>query len=220
MKFTGQQLIPGNSSSRIEQDHSERYKFSSQFVKDKDILDIACGTGYGSQTLKEAGAKHIDGVDISEEAINYARANYPDINFIISDAVNYVPDRQYGVIISHVTIEQIRDYKTVLLNFYKWLNPGGLLVISSPNRLITSPNSSMHSFHSQEFTIQEFKKELEIVGFKITGVYGQRSQRYFKNRYLMRIYKKLVKPDKTSSAEVGEIRSGLEPRYFVIKANK
>jgi len=219
MKFTGQQFIPGKASFRIEQDHFERYKFTSQFVTGKNVLDIACGVRYGSQILREAGAK-VDGVDISEEAIDYAKNNYSGINFFVSDAINYFSDKKYDVIASHVTIEQIKDYKTVLKNFYKWLTPGGLLIISSPNRVITSPYSIGHSFHAQEFTTVEFIDELETCGFTVAGIYGQRFQRYFKNRYLTRIYKKLFKPDNTSSPVVGEIRRGLEPRYFVIKAKK
>ncbi|MDP3696456.1 MAG: class I SAM-dependent methyltransferase [Candidatus Taylorbacteria bacterium] len=220
MKFTGQQFIPGKASSRIEQDHLERYRFTSQFVKDKNVLDIACGVGYGSKILKDSGALNVDGVDISEEAIDYARTNYPGIRFLVSDAINYAPNKNYDVIVSHVTIEQIKDYRTVLKNFYNWLTPGGLLIISSPNRIITSPYSVGHPFHSQEFTTKEFSDELERCGFKVTGLYGQRFQRYFRNRYLTRIYKILFKPDKISSPRVSEIRSHLEPRYFVIKATK
>lgn len=219
MIFTGQQFIPGKASSRIEQDHFERYKFTSQFVKDKNVLDIACGVGYGSKILKEVGA-NVDGVDISEEAINYARTNYPGINFLVSDAINYIPNKKYDVIVSHVTIEQIKDYRTALENFYNWLIPNGLLIISSPNRIITSPTSITHLFHAQEFTTKEFGDELERCGFAVVGLYGQRFQRYFKNRYLTRIYKKLFKPDKTSSPMVSEFRSNLEPRYFIIQARK
>lgn len=219
MKFTGQQFIPGQASTRIEQDHLERYKFTSQFVKDKNVLDIACGVGYGSQLLKEAGAK-VDGVDISKDAIDYARINYPGINFFVSGVTNYAPNKNYDVIVSHVTIEQIRDYRIALENFYKWLIPNGLLIISSPNRIITSPTSITHPFHTQEFTTKEFSDELVKCGFAIVGLYGQRFQRYFRNRYITRIYKILFKPDKTSSPIVSEIKSNLEPRYFVIKAKK
>lgn len=222
MEFTGKQFIPGQTSKRIEQDHLERYKFTAQFVKDKNILDIACGVGWGAKFLKESGAKSVDGVDIMEEAIQFARDNYSDenIKYFISGAVEYLPNKKYDVVVSHVTIEQIKDYQAVLNNFYNWLVPGGLLIISSPNRIITSPNSVSHKFHAQEFTTAEFIDKLEKCGFTVVGIYGQRFQRYFKNRYLMRIYKKLFKPDNTSSPAVTAIRPGLEPRYFIIKAEK
>lgn len=220
MKFTGQQFIPGQTSKRVEEDHVERYKFASQFVKNKNVLDIACGVGYGSKMLKEAGALSVDGVDISEEAINYAKSKYEGASFFISDAVKYIPNKKYDVIVSFTTIEQIVDYRVFLGNLYNLLNRGGILIISTFNRIITSPRLIGLSFNIKEFTIKELKDELEGCGFNVVGLFGQRFQRYFKNRYLRRIYKIIFKPDEKSSPVVSEIKSRLEPRYFIIKAQK
>ena len=221
MKFTGEQFIPGQTSKRVTEDHTERYKFAAQFVKDKDVLDIACGVGYGSDMLKKAGAKNVDGVDISEEAIKYAKSNYSvdGINFIVSDAVKYIPNKKYDVIVSFTTIEQVLDFKGFLGNLYNLLNPGGTLIISTFNRIITSPHSIGLPFNMKEFTIEELSEELEDCGFTILGLFGQRFQRYFQNRYLRRIYKIIFKPDEKSSPVVIEIKK-LEPRFFIIKAKK
>lgn len=51
-------------------DHLERYSFASKYVSGKGVLDIACGTGYGTEMLKKAGAECVTGVDISREAID------------------------------------------------------------------------------------------------------------------------------------------------------
>ena len=58
---------------KIEEDHLARYDFACKFVNRKKVLDIACGMGYGSKMLSKAGALCVDGVDISEEAIEYAK---------------------------------------------------------------------------------------------------------------------------------------------------
>ena len=222
MKFTNKQFIPGQTSKRVEEDHSERYKFAAQFVKDKNVLDIACGVGYGSKFLKEAGAKSVDGVDISAEAIEYAKENYSSdgINFIVSDAIKYTPNKKYDVIVSFTTIEQILYFKGFLKNLYNLLNPDGILIISTFNKIITSPHSIGLPFNIKEFTIKELSEELENSGFTIIGLFGQRFQRYFKNRYLRRIYKIIFKPDERNSPVVSKIKSKFEPRYFIIKAHK
>lgn len=221
MKFTGRQFIPGQTSKRIEQDHLERYKFAAQFVKDKSVLDIACGVGWGTKFLKEAGAKSVDGVDILEEAINFARDNYSaeNINYFVADAVKYLPNKKYDVIASLVTVEQVHDPITFLNNLYKLLDEKGVLVVSTCNRTITSPRS-VGWFNDKEFTIKELSEELGKCGFKIHGTYGQRFQKHFKNRYLMRIYKILFKPDLKNSPVLTEIKPKLEPRYFTIVATK
>ena len=76
LEFTGEYFIPGKSPRSVEEDHIERYRFARQFVSDKTVLDIACGTGYGSNLLADSGASRVDGVDISEDVINYAISSY------------------------------------------------------------------------------------------------------------------------------------------------
>ena len=134
--------------------------------------------------------------------------------------IDYIPNNKYNVIVSHVTIEQIKDFRSALKNFYNWLVPDGLLIVSSPNRIVTSPSNLRHPFNTQEFETKELANELRNCGFVIEGLYGQRFQRYFKNRYLSKIYRKLFHPNNTSSSVVSEFKSSLEPRYFIIKARK
>jgi ubiquinone/menaquinone biosynthesis C-methylase UbiE len=58
MKFTGEQVLLGKAGfRRTEKDHLARYGFIKEMVKDKVILDVACGTGYGNSMMKGAGAK-------------------------------------------------------------------------------------------------------------------------------------------------------------------
>lgn len=52
----------------------ERYNFCNRYIKKKVVLDIPCGVGWGTSLLK--GATSITGIDISEEAIDYAKKHY------------------------------------------------------------------------------------------------------------------------------------------------
>lgn len=53
------------------------------------MLDVACGTGYGTKYLQHNGARETTGVDISDEAIRFATHNYTDKNlkFYLGDAL-------------------------------------------------------------------------------------------------------------------------------------
>ena len=53
MEFTGERVIEGKTPQRIWVDHVTRYEFSAKYAKGKTVLDIACGTGYGSRILHE-----------------------------------------------------------------------------------------------------------------------------------------------------------------------
>lgn len=83
LKFTGERLIPEftkcSTETEMFKEHIERYKFASQFVENKIVLDIACGVGYGSKLLAEK-ANRVFGCDISDDAIKYAKSHYSKEN--------------------------------------------------------------------------------------------------------------------------------------------
>ena len=59
-------------------------QFKSQ-IKDKDLLDVGCGTGVLYEPLNEAGLKSYTGIDVSEEMIKIAKENHKSENFICDD---------------------------------------------------------------------------------------------------------------------------------------
>ena len=88
MENTGERFIPLQMDGQIAAEHLNRYFFASQIIpfKGKVVLDIASGAGYGSNLLAKK-AQFVFGVDISQEAIDYASANYamPNISFLQGD---------------------------------------------------------------------------------------------------------------------------------------
>lgn len=227
LPITGERWIPGKTAQRVEEDHQERYKFAMPYVQNKRVLDIACGTGMGSYMLASAGTQHIDGADIAPEAINYATEHFtaPNISFTISDIIAYKTRRLYDVIVCFETIEHIPDYNAALANLRRLLRPGGTLLISSPNRPVTSPNAQQQSdkplntFHVREFTPAELTEALQQQNFRIdkNALYGQRQHKHFRNPYLRTLYNKLYQPQQATSAAVTPV-TRLTPRYFVIVA--
>src|SRR5678816_4696771 len=53
--------------------HSARYSIVRPMCSDKRVLDVACGEGYGCHLMSAWGARHVDGVDVSAEAVEGAR---------------------------------------------------------------------------------------------------------------------------------------------------
>ena len=73
MKDTGERLIPAASKdSVVYGEHMSRYLAVIDMVKDKVVLDVASGTGYGTQLLAKYANK-VTGVDYSDDAVAYAR---------------------------------------------------------------------------------------------------------------------------------------------------
>ncbi|MFH1598267.1 MAG: class I SAM-dependent methyltransferase [Patescibacteria group bacterium] len=161
MKFTGERLIPKeNKDQVIYLEHMTRYFFAGQFVKNKVVLDIACGTGYGSHHLLEKGASQVVGLDISQEAIEYARRKYQNdkLEFIQRDVMDIPsPNDYFDVVVSFETIEHIQNQEGFLKEAKRVLKKDGLLIISSPNALVVPPGNI---FHVKELAPKEFNNLL------------------------------------------------------------
>ncbi len=226
VKYSGEFFIPGEGPKISEEEHLERYKFAAKYAPGKRILDIACGVGYGSKILIEAGASSVLGCDISEDNIEYANSKYksPNLEFRVKDATKPLLEGKFDLIVSFETIEHIDDFKTILNNFSESLRADGNLIISSPNRKITNPylgpNDKPSTYHIREFTIDEFQVHLMESGFKNIELYGQRQQKVFRNPFFEKHYKRIFKPSRKASPRVEPIKEGSEPEYFVMICGK
>ena len=228
--FTGEYFVPGSTNDRIEADHRERYRFAMQFAKDQRVLDIACGIGYSAPMLLEAGARHYHGVDINADLVEHAKSTYgsDQATYEVGDVCEFDPGSRFDLITCFETIEHVKEYLKAIDRLYHLLEPGGTLLISSPNRPITSPKSvsltdaPKNQFHTQEFTPAELVAILREQGFTVSDhdVFGQRLRTVFQVKALNRIKKLLLgNPDSRTSPQVRPL-NGKTPRYFVLKANK
>src|SRR5687767_9603768 len=127
LTFTGECMLPGQTPARVYEDHVERYHFAAKFCRGKRVLDIACGSGYGSAMLADAGATSVVGVDINADNVAYAIEHYPrpTVRFGVGDIVTYAPEGQFDLIASFETIEHVPDYQGALRNLHKLLRDGG-----------------------------------------------------------------------------------------------
>ena len=81
-----ERIVPDETEPGIVALHLKRYEFARPHCVDKAVLDAGCGVGYGSAFLGET-ARSVVGVDVSSEAIDYARARYGagNVEFAVDD---------------------------------------------------------------------------------------------------------------------------------------
>lgn len=188
LEFTGERVVPGETPYVTYQEHINRYVFASKFVENKIVLDVASGTGYGSYYLIKNGAKKVIGLDISSDAINYAKNTYKkqNLNFMQGNSISLpFHDKSFDVIISFETIEHIKKYDKFLKECRRVLRNGGLFICSTPNKKISSPHTKLplNPFHAKEFFPEEF---YEIINkyFVDTRLYGQKNINLIKKRII------------------------------------
>ena len=165
-------------------DHLNRYQFCRQFVKGKIVLDAGCGIGYGACLLAEAGARWVDAIDISSEAIAMAHEYYehPHVHFIAQDVLSFSATDKYEVITSFETIEHLADTEKYLSIMRNALKPDGLFFVSTPSRTVSNSKATRfdkprNPYHRVEWTRDEFVDLLSGY-FKVEEVYGQRPYYY------------------------------------------
>ena len=175
MKFTGERYIP-TEEGKIRLEHYHRYATVLDVVKEKNVLDVACGEGYGSFFMAEVAASVV-GVDISDETLQHASNTYKKTNldFCTGSAVALdFSDDLFDVVVSFETIEHLVEQAQMLAEIRRVLRPDGVLVISSPNRPIYSEESGKHNeFHVKELDFIEFD-ELLKAEFSTIQYFGQR----------------------------------------------
>ena len=176
LPFTGERFVPG-ARGEIWVEHWHRYHFASRWCGGKRVLDVACGEGYGTALLARHGS-HVTGVDISAEAIAHARGRYgslANVEFMEASCTALpLDDASVDVAVSFETIEHIAGQAEFIGELARVLKPGGVLVLSCPNKLEYSDKRG----YTNEFHVKElYRDELAaLVASRLPEVawYGQR----------------------------------------------
>ena len=169
-----ERIDPKNTPQGILSIHLKRYDFASCYCKDKNILDVACGAGYGSFYLSKTAA-NVTGIDISIEAVKYAKKHYKasNIEFKRMDATKIGLDSaSFDIICSFETIEHLNDPDLYLLEVVRLLRPGGTYIVSTPKARKTTHNPK-NPHHTIEFSMKDFDCLLRK-HFRKIELYGQR----------------------------------------------
>lgn len=176
MKFTGERYVPSERGV-IQYEHIHRYAAAQAYCKDKIVLDIASGEGYGSALLSSS-AKKVSGVDIDPDSIKYASVKYShhdNLEFLLGSCARIpLSDSSIDVVTSFETIEHHNQHEEMMTEIRRVLKPDGSLIISSPNKLIYSDNCNYQNpYHIKELYYHEFKNLLSR-HFKYVWIGGQR----------------------------------------------
>lgn len=157
----------------IRADHVARYRWAAQYLGGgRRVLDIACGVGYGSWLLAEAGNKVI-GADIDQEAIDYANQHWKHdrARFQTIDASSPVAVATLGgfdAAVCFETIEHIEDPRPLL----KALRGSCSVLLASVPNEDEFPYRG-YAFHHRHYTRAEFAALLNECGWSASGWYGQ-----------------------------------------------
>ena len=143
--------------------HVERYRLAMEYVRDADVVDCACGTGYGSAMLADAGARSVQGVDLDRSALMFARARHAHqaVRYFEADATRFAASPQPTVWVSLETVEHLPNPRVYVAHVAEQLPSGGRFIASVPVTVSTDGNPH----HLSDFTRRSFRRLLSSHGF-------------------------------------------------------
>jgi 2-polyprenyl-3-methyl-5-hydroxy-6-metoxy-1,4-benzoquinol methylase len=180
-------------------EHLHRYAIVLEWIKGKEVLDIACGEGYGANLMADIAAA-VTAVDIDAAVIEKARIKYTKRNLsFVSCAATTTPfaSQSFDIITCFETIEHLEEQDNLMQELKRLLKPDGLLFISTPDKRIYSGQSGYRNpYHLKElyekdftaliekyFTHSKLYRQLSFTGSLITDNANTAVHRFYQGDY-------------------------------------
>ena len=155
-------------------------------LKGKTAIDVGCGAGLLTERLARLGAR-ATGLDAAPENVGAARAHAEAVGLdmeYLAGGIEAVAGRRFDLVVSMEVIEHVADTGAFARGLADALAPGGLMVLSTPNRTALSRLAMItigegvgaipkgtHDW-TQFLTPDELTELLAGVGMKVTHVQG------------------------------------------------
>jgi 2-polyprenyl-3-methyl-5-hydroxy-6-metoxy-1,4-benzoquinol methylase len=164
LSLTGERTLPDVPAENYWfRRHLAVYEWVAERCAGLEVVDMACGEGYGTDVLARRAARVV-GVDGNPEAHEHARLKYtrPGVRFERGLVERF--DEPSDAIVFLQTIEHVEDPNGVLDCFRSLLRPGGTAYVSTPNLLTIAPPGAAKSdnpWHLREYHAEEFRELCE-----------------------------------------------------------
>jgi ubiquinone/menaquinone biosynthesis C-methylase UbiE len=140
------------SDNPIHQRLLKAYVLAADLVKG-DLLEVGCGEGRGIDWILPHVSKYT-AIDKIEPVIEKLKVKYPDSKFLSGNIppLSVFGDNSFDSIVSFQVIEHIQNDKLYLKEIHRVLKPGGIALITTPNRPVSL---SRNPWHIREYTARE-----------------------------------------------------------------
>jgi SAM-dependent methyltransferase len=165
LALTGERTLPDVPEENYWfRRHLVVYEWIAEQVAGMRVIDMACGEGYGSDTLATRAASVV-GVDANPQAHEHARLRYRRTNLRFERDLIETFSEQADAVVFLQTIEHLREPGAALEHFRSLLAraaPGaGAVFMSTPNVLTLAPKGAPRSdnpWHVHEYRAAEFER--------------------------------------------------------------
>ena len=171
LEATGERLVPeAFAGELVLAEDVARYALATRLAAGRRVLDAACGEGYGTAMLAEAGATSVVGIDADAATVEHARRRY-GVDARVCRVEELALDAgDVDLVVSFETIEHGGEPERGLDEFARVLATDGLLLISTLN---ATEYLEDNPFHVRELASAEFLAELRARVALVRPLYQQ-----------------------------------------------
>jgi trans-aconitate methyltransferase len=134
----------------------------------RSVLDVGCGSGQNLRALAASRAYHLAGIDVSDKALERARAAVPDAELHCMDVQVEKLDEQFDLVISLQVVEHIPDDLAVIRNMRLMSNRYVLIATMQGKMRASETNIG----HLRNYSSAELEDKMKRVGLKPIRVEG------------------------------------------------
>lgn len=175
LPLTGERTIPGLAEENYWfRRHEVVYEQLAARCANRDVLEAGCGEGYGAALIAELASRVI-ALDYDEATVAHVRAKYPKVDVRHGNLAELpLDDGAVDVVVNFQVIEHLWDQGRFVAECHRVLRPGGVLLMSTPNRITFSPgrDTPLNPFHTRELNAAELTELLVDGGFTMEAMLG------------------------------------------------
>lgn len=140
------------SDNPIHQRLLKPYVVAQEFVTG-NLLEVGCGEGRGIDWLMQ-NVIHYTAIDKIEPVIDILKKKYPTAKFVSGNIppLSAFESNSFDSLVSFQVIEHIKDDSLFLKEIHRVLKPGGIALLTTPNRPMSL---SRNPWHIREYTATE-----------------------------------------------------------------
>jgi len=165
-RFTGERLHAGDALFGVDlARHHAAYEFARPRLRDLRVLELGCGSGYGTASLA-AAARLLVGVD---RVAPDPASRVPGAAFLRAD-LRHLPlrERSFDAALSFQVLEHLDDPGVLVRPLARCLRPDGFAVLTTPN---VAMSDGVNPYHVHEYRADELAESLRQ-GFDEVEVFG------------------------------------------------
>jgi SAM-dependent methyltransferase len=162
-------------------EHVARYRFAETHLRPGPTLDLACGSGYGTDRLSRLPGVRAFGADIDLPSLHACRVDYPNhgVNFLAASGPRLPFSKGFFQnIVTLETIEHIEDDRGYLRELLRTLRPDGVCILSTPNCAYSQRQNIVNPYHVREYSESGLMELLQSFFGKVELFYQGFSARY------------------------------------------